>query len=200
MLVNEWHLNSSNLESSVQSTCRRLAFIFQYTQQTVIDTHRIVNVELEVQDEVDAACCFDNSFEAEITGCLAVISSSTNSRSELPLYRIIENRNNRVCINWTITGLSPNSSYRISLFEVLGNPPFPVRYPAISESFMLSYTNQVSPSHGNYKHMYTSIQCHMHDLLLIQCCCRINHHKYNSEISGCHYCTKQASCIKHNPP
>ena len=81
-----------------------------------------------------ASCHLDAAFENVVTGCLAVVVSS--DAREVPLYRISQNRVQR---NITIAaGLSFNNSYRIHLFEMLGNPPYPVRLPAVSESFQLT--------------------------------------------------------------
>ena len=109
-----------------------------------LDTHQlltknIIEVNPLPQGEVLNILC--SPTENAITGCLAVIISSDN-RSELPLYRMIQWRNTQVSVqnslNVSIYGLRPNGNYTISLFEGLGNPPIPVQFPAVTEKFQLS--------------------------------------------------------------
>ena len=80
-----------------------------------------------------------------ITGCLAIITSS--NKSELPVYKIIRlpsdhDPNITHFLNITINGLSSYSNYRISLFETLGNLLLPVMFPAETEGFYLSDSEQ----------------------------------------------------------
>ena len=100
-----------------------------------IQNHNIVDMSsLTSTGRVTASCHLDTAFENVVTGCLAVVVSS--DAREVPLYRISQNR---VQTNITIAaGLSSNHSYRIHLFEMLGNPPYPVRLPAVSENFQLT--------------------------------------------------------------
>ena len=119
----------------------------------ITDTHKIVTKNVikvsSPQDDPIVSCCIEKTSDNVITGCLAVIIS--NNTSELPIYRIIENRDHQTCVNETITGLSPHNRYSISLFEVLGYPPFPARFSAATESFMLSSmsnTHHVSMPQG----------------------------------------------------
>ena len=91
---------------------------------------------------ITASCDWDTAFENIITGCLLVIVPDIMSEVDLPQYKITQTR---VQANVTISGLSSNAQYKASLFEMLGTPPYPVRYPAVTESFLLT-SGQQSPN------------------------------------------------------
>lgn len=89
---------------------------------------------------VVASCNITTNYEDAITGCLAIITSS--NKSELPVYKIIPLSIDHDSLNVTINGLSSYSNYSISLFEALGNLFLPVMFPAQTEDFSLSDSQQ----------------------------------------------------------